>query len=71
MPHDKEQLKNDHPGEYHQQVELAARSMIERYGHRASAEATIRATELDVIGDVESAELWRDITTKLRSSSNS
>jgi hypothetical protein len=66
MPHDKEQLKDDHPGEYYHQVELATRSMIERYGYRASAEATIRATELDVIGDVESADMWRDITKKLR-----
>ena len=68
MPHDKEQLKNDHPGEYHQQVELAARSMIERYGDRASVEAAIRATELDAIGDDESADMWREITKKLRSS---
>lgn len=68
MPHDKEHLKDDYPGEYHHQMELAAQSMVERYGHRASVEAAIRATELDAIGDVESAELWRDITKKLRSS---
>ena len=68
MPHDKEHLKDDHPGAYHHQGELAARSMIERYGDRASVEAAVRVTGLDVFGDVESADMWRDITKKLKSS---
>jgi hypothetical protein len=66
MPHDKEHLKDGHPGEYHQQVELAARSMIDRFGKRASVEASIRATELHVIGDLEGARMWREIAKKLR-----
>jgi len=68
MPHDEEYLKDSHPGEYHHQVELAAQSMIERYGDRASVEAAIRATELDVIGDINSEDMWRDISKKIRSS---
>jgi hypothetical protein len=69
MPHDKPYLKDGHPQEYHHQVGLAAESMIERYGNQASSEAANRATELDVIGDVESADMWRDITKKLQSPS--
>ena len=68
MPHDKDQFKDGHPGEYHHQVDLAVQSMFERYGDRASVEAAIRATELCAIGDVESADMWRDISKKLRSS---
>jgi hypothetical protein len=66
MPHDKGQLKDGQPGEYHQQVDLAAQSMSERYGNLASEEASIRAKELEDIGDLESANMWRDITKKLR-----
>jgi len=70
MPHDKDQLKDGHPGEHHHQVDLAAQSMFERYGNRASVEASIRAKELEDIGDLEGANMWRDITKKLRSPSD-
>jgi hypothetical protein len=66
MPHDKEHQKDGHPAEYHHQVELAARSMIDRYGNRASVEASIRGSELKVIGDLEGASMWREIAKKLR-----
>jgi hypothetical protein len=69
MPHDKDHLKGGQPEEYHQQVDLAAQSMSERYGNLASVEASIRAKELEDIGDLEGANMWRDITKILRSPS--
>ena len=69
MPHDKDQLIDGDPGEYHRQVDLAVQSMLERYGNQASAEASIRASELQEIGDLEGANMWRDISKKLQSPS--
>ena len=41
-----------------QQVTYAAQKMVERFGNRAPAEATIRALEREVSGDQASANTW-------------
>lgn len=54
-------IDQDSAEQYRQQVMLAAKTMVKRYGVRASDEAAIRAKELQASGDFECAEMWRDI----------
>lgn len=54
---------NQGNGESHnKQVALAAQTMCERYGARASVEAALRTEELEMAGDFDSAAMWREIT---------
>ena len=55
-------LDQDSPGNHSRQVAAAVKTMLERYGVRASVEATLRAVELEMAGDFESAAMWREIT---------
>ena len=55
-------VEQDSAGDHYQQVAMAAQAMCERYGARASVEAALRAEELEMVGDFESAAMWREIT---------
>jgi|APSaa5957512535_1039671.scaffolds.fasta_scaffold338164_2 hypothetical protein len=66
MPSDKDKPSDGHQTDFSQQVELAAQSMIERFGKHAQSEASLRAIELDSFGDSQSAELWRRVAIRLQ-----
>lgn len=55
-------IDEDSPGIHSHQVAVAVQTMIERYGVQASVEAALRAVELEMAGDLESADMWREIT---------